>query len=194
MDNWSNAFGFDNCPDKENKTGGGNNVRLDGEEMSNLVDREPDSRQTAQPKDEEADEVAGVCARACWHAIGKIILPFVNLVLSSGVIATYKFAPNGPNHEIYAGSSDPSLNTVPNAGHCSSIEDGPQGSPNTKGRTGNDWKTKVISCTDTTGCTDKTRGNRVADPDTKPRLPPGKTSASDVGGRNHPGVDVETVG
>jgi len=48
----------------------------------------PDGRQTAQPKDEKADPVPGVCSIPFWHAIW------------NGLPA----APNASYHEVNAGS------------------------------------------------------------------------------------------
>ena len=50
-------------PDEEGNTSSRCDDRLDCEEMADLVDREPQCRQGAQPEEEEADEVASVCAR-----------------------------------------------------------------------------------------------------------------------------------
>jgi hypothetical protein len=33
--------------------------------------------------------------------------------------------PDGAYHEVDAGASDPRLHAIPNAGHCSTVEDGP---------------------------------------------------------------------
>lgn len=77
--------------------------------------------------------------------------------------------------------------------HGSTIEDGPQGAPNTERRTADDGETNVVDGTDATSQGDEETGNRIADPDTEPCLPPGE-AVDDHGGGNHPRVDVEGVG
>ena len=51
----------------------------------------------------------------------------------------------------------------------------------------------MIGCTYPTSENNKEGRDGIADPDTDPCLPPGKTDF-ERGGGNHPGVDVERVG
>lgn len=45
MDNWANAVSFDYGPYEEGNASGGDEIRFDGEEMTDLMDREPDGWQ-----------------------------------------------------------------------------------------------------------------------------------------------------
>lgn len=56
MNNGADTMGSSDGPDEESNTSTGDKVGLDGKEMSNLVDREPDSWQAPKPEDEEADK------------------------------------------------------------------------------------------------------------------------------------------
>ena len=53
VNDWANTFGTDNCPDEETDTCCWDNVGLDREQMSNLVDGKPNRRKGAEPKYEE---------------------------------------------------------------------------------------------------------------------------------------------
>lgn len=61
-DDRAKTVSSDNSPDEEGNASGRCNDRLDCEQVANLVDREPQGRQRAEPEEEEGDEVAGVCA------------------------------------------------------------------------------------------------------------------------------------
>jgi hypothetical protein len=56
----------------------------------------------------------------------------IRRVLARGLVDdTYitPVVPDGTNHEIDAGTSDPSLHTIPDTGHGSSVKDRPQRTP-----------------------------------------------------------------
>ena len=55
----ADAAGADDGPDEEGDAGDGHNVGLDGEEVADLVDGEPDGGQGAEPEEEEGDKVGG---------------------------------------------------------------------------------------------------------------------------------------
>lgn len=83
-----------------------------------------------------------------------------------------KGRPDRRDHKEDTFSADPCLNTVPNAGHDSTIKDRPQCAPNPEGGTIDDRKIDVVHGTDTTSQTDEEARDRVANPDTNPCLPP----------------------
>ena len=60
MNDWTNPLGLHDGPDKVCDTRNRHEVCFDGEEMSDLVDGEPDCRKTAEPKEEETQIVPGV--------------------------------------------------------------------------------------------------------------------------------------
>ena len=62
VDDGTDTVSSDDGPDKKCHTCDGDEVGLDSEEMANLVDWEPDRRQTAKPEDEEAGEVSSIGA------------------------------------------------------------------------------------------------------------------------------------
>lgn len=53
MDNWANAVSSHYGPDEEGNPSSGYEIRFDGEEMTDLVDGEPDGRQRAEPEEKE---------------------------------------------------------------------------------------------------------------------------------------------
>ena len=57
FDDGADAAGADNAPDEEGDATDWGDDGLDGEEMADLVDREPDEGQGAEPEDEKGDEV-----------------------------------------------------------------------------------------------------------------------------------------
>jgi hypothetical protein len=65
---WANAVRSANCPSEERNTGNWNEICLDREEMSDLMDRKPDGWQRADPEEKEANKVTSGCARA-WDAV-----------------------------------------------------------------------------------------------------------------------------
>ena len=80
---------------------------------------------------------------------------------ASGIFVT-PVAPNAPNHEIDAGSAYPRLHSIPDAGHGGSIENGPQGTPDTERCAIDDGKGDVVYGTDTTGEADEACRDGVA--------------------------------
>ena len=62
MDNRADPVGFDNGPDEIGYSREGDEERFHGEQVADLMNREPDGRQAAQPKQEETEEVSGVGA------------------------------------------------------------------------------------------------------------------------------------
>lgn len=109
MHNRSDAFGFDNCPDKIRHAGDGHENRFDGEEVADLMHRKPDGGKATKPEEKEAEEVSGVRVGTRGERIGKVFI----------------LGPDGANHERYALPSDPGLNPIPNTCHRRSIEDWP---------------------------------------------------------------------
>ena len=72
--------------------------------------------------------------------------------LDSVLIKTARERPN-------RNTSNPRLNAVPYACHCSAIEDRPQGAPNAKRSSANDGKRDVISGADTSSHADESTRN-----------------------------------
>lgn len=106
---------------------------------------------------------------------------------------TYPALPNRSNHQVNTPPANVRLNTIPDTGHRSPVENRPQRTPYTKGGTVNNRKTNVIHGTNPTREADEARGDGVADPDAEPGLPP-RQAGDDHGAGDHPGVDVEGVG
>ena len=52
----------DHRPDEESNASDGDNERLDGEQVADLVDGEPDGWEGKEPEEEEGHKVRGVCA------------------------------------------------------------------------------------------------------------------------------------
>lgn len=107
LHNWSNTASTDNGPDHESDSGDGNEVRLDSEEMTDLVNREPNSWEGAEPEDEERHPVSCGC-----------LLTFE----AAGVdgIAVPGF-PDGADHKVDAVAADVGLDTVPNTSFTLSV-------------------------------------------------------------------------
>ena len=74
MYNGSDSMSLDDRPDEKGNASRGYEEGFNGEEMADLVDREPDGWQAAGPEEEEADEVPCVCSGATRHAIGNILV------------------------------------------------------------------------------------------------------------------------
>jgi len=74
MYNGPDAVSSDDRPNEESDTGRRYKVSFDGEKMANLVDWEPDGRQTADPEEEETDKVPCDCPRAFRKAVGNIFV------------------------------------------------------------------------------------------------------------------------
>jgi len=110
VNDWTNALGTNDSPDEEGQTSSGHDVSLNGEQMPDLLDGEPDRWQAAGPKEQKANEHDSVGAGG-RDAIGDII--------RSPVI------PDGADHEINALAPNPRLHAVPDASHGSAVEDRP---------------------------------------------------------------------
>ena len=57
-------------PDEESDAGYWDKVRLDGEEMANLVHGEPDCWKRAEPEDEKGNPISGGGARGFREGVG----------------------------------------------------------------------------------------------------------------------------
>ncbi|OAA43766.1 hypothetical protein NOR_04341 [Metarhizium rileyi] len=77
--------------------------------------------------------------------------------------------------------------------HGSTVKNRPHASPDTKRCSGDDGKADMVDSPGTSDQNDKASGEKVAQPDAEPGLPPGQTT-DNHGRRYHPGVDVEAVG
>lgn len=152
MNDRADTMSLDNGPDEEDDAGSGDEVGLNGKEMSNLMDREPNGGQTAKPEKEEADEVHGIGARTRGHAVGDIL-----------VLGPYR-----SDHESDAFTADPRLHTVPDAGHGGAVEDGPKRAPNPKGGPADDGEGDVVGRADPSSHANKGCGDEVANPNTEP--------------------------
>ena len=62
-DNGTNTTRTGNGPDEEGQAAARDDIGLDGEEMADLVHREPDGRQRQQPEDEKRCVVSSYCPR-----------------------------------------------------------------------------------------------------------------------------------
>lgn len=198
MNDRADAVRSDDGPDEECNTSTRHEVCFDGEKMPDFVDWEPDRRQRAQPEQEERHKVTRVRTGRLRHGV----LAAVRAVL----IPAW---PDSLDHQINAGASvvlsacitlegrcytpNPRLDAIPHASHGSSIEDRPQRSPDTERAPAHDWKRDVVCCTDASSHAEQASGDSIADPDTKPGLPPGQ-AVQNVGRGDHPCVDVEGVG
>lgn len=67
-------MGTNNRPDEKGDTSNGNEIGLYGEQVTDLVDGEPDSGQRTEPEDEEAGKVARIGTGAGGHRIGDVIV------------------------------------------------------------------------------------------------------------------------
>ena len=79
----SDAVRADYGPDEECEACHGHEVGFDREQVADLMDGEPDRGQTAEPEEEEADKVHGVCSGALGHAVGYVLV----------------FGPDGSDHQ-----------------------------------------------------------------------------------------------
>lgn len=181
LNDWTNSMGSDDGPDEEGDGGDGHDDSLDGEQMSDLVDGEIQERERSEPEQEEADEVASVGAGRLRHRV-------VRAVWSVRIPRR----PDGADHQVHTSASNPGLNTVPDTGHAGAVENWPQATPDTEGAARDHGERDVVLCSDTTSEADEATCDGVADPDAEPGLPPAETT-DDVGGGNHPGVDVRAV-
>lgn len=151
MNDWANPVSSDDGPDEEGNPGGGNDVSLDCEQVTDLVDWEPDRWQRAQPEDEERDKIHSGGAR-----------------VGDAVVDLRERGPDRRDHKFDAFASDPGLNTVPNTCHSCSVEDGPETSPDSKGAASDDRERNVIGGTDATSEDDEACCDGVSEPDTNP--------------------------
>lgn len=62
-DDGTDTTGAGDGPDEESNSCGWDEIGLDGEEMADFVDGEPDGGERAEPEDEERDEVGGAGPR-----------------------------------------------------------------------------------------------------------------------------------
>lgn len=156
MDDWSDAFGFDDGPDKKREAADGHEDCFDGEEMTDLMHGEPDGGEAAEPEEEETEEIPGGGVGTGRQGIGEVLI----------------FGPDGSDHERDALSSDPRLYAVPDACHRCAVEDWPEGAPDAEGGPAHDWEADVICCSDASCQADEAAGDEVSYPYTEPRLPP----------------------
>lgn len=156
-------------PDEEGDAGGGHDVGFYGEEVADLVDAGVEEGQRAEPEEEEADEVHGSGAG------GRN--PISNTPCS---VLVAPVVPDTADHEVDAGPADPALHAVPDARHGGAVEDGPQGAPDAEGGAVGDRERDVVGGADAAGEAHEAGGERVADPDAEPGLPPGE-AVGDVG-------------
>ena len=196
LDHGSSTASSDECPDEERDTSSRRDDCLDGEEMANLVHREPDERKRTQPEKHKRDQVVDGASHG-------------NRLCHFGALS--KRWPDTGNHEVDAFTSDPSLNTIPNTvemcqlfaclirhasgyspGHDDSVQHRPQGAPDTERSSVDNRERDVVSSTDSSGQDDEEGRDGVADPYTDPGLPPCQARLKRRGS-NHPRVDVKTV-
>jgi hypothetical protein len=78
MNNRTNTPSTHDSPDEESNASTGHKVRLYGEEVANLMNRKPDGRQGAKPKDKEGGIVRrrgpGVFGECVWDSIAVLLL------------------------------------------------------------------------------------------------------------------------
>lgn len=91
VDDGTNTVRPDDGPDEESNARGRYEVSLDGEQVTNLVDREPDGRQREEPKKEEGRKGLRGRARACRQAVWDVIPAW----------------PDRADHKVDAFASDP---------------------------------------------------------------------------------------
>lgn len=84
-------------------------------------------------------------------------------------------------------TTNPRLDTIPDASHCSSIEDRPHWAPYSEWRPANNRKTDMVCGADAASHADESTGESIANPYTKPWLPP-RQSSIDHRRRYHPGI------
>ena len=121
MDDWAKTLSSDDGPDEEADTRCWNNVRLDSKQVSDLMNREPDSREGAQPENKERHKISSVGSR-----------------IGNTVVDVVEGWPESTDHETNTFSPNPRLHPVPHAGHPSTVEDRPKSTPDPKGRSGDD--------------------------------------------------------
>lgn len=72
VNNRADTLGLDNRPDEESDTSSWRKDCLGGEEVANLVHREPDEDGVYQGEEEEAHKVLRVDSGTGWEAIGDV--------------------------------------------------------------------------------------------------------------------------
>lgn len=68
---WPKALGTGNSPGKEGEGCSRRVVRFNGEQMANLVDREPEGGERTEPEEEKADKIHCVDAGARWDGVAQ---------------------------------------------------------------------------------------------------------------------------
>lgn len=73
------------------------------------------------------------------------------------------------------------------------VEDRPEGTPDSKRRSSYHRERDMVYRTNSTSQTNEDGSDEVADPHAEPGVPPCQAAPGNHGGSNHPGVDVERV-
>ena len=84
--NGTNTASSDDGPDEKRDTGSRNKIGLDGEQVANLMDGEPDGREGNEPEDEKG----GVVGRCCPCIFGKGVVDGF-AILRSSVFARQRY-------------------------------------------------------------------------------------------------------
>lgn len=100
------AMRSDQCPDEESDTSSGCDDGLDGEQMANLVNREPDEGKRASPEEDEGDEVVDSAAKR--DSLGQRW-------------SCSERGPDSEDHEVNTLATNPSLYAIPNTVALSDI-------------------------------------------------------------------------
>lgn len=178
VDHRARPVTLDQCPHQESHACHWSHVRLEREQVSDLVGREPQEGQGEQPEEEKRQELER----------GEVLV--VDAV-GHGVLQV--LAEDGPQHEPDTRPGSHGLDRVPDARHHHTVENGPDGKENAKRRSHRDGERNVVDHTNSGGNRHKDSTQGVSEPHRKPRLPP-RHAVLHSGGRNHPRVDVERVG
>lgn len=125
-------------------------------------------------KRKKLTQSAVVVPESSGNVLGIVFRSF-NTVLAFGYCLwkwveeiTYPAFPDGPDHQINTPPADIRLNAVPDTGHSSPVEHGPERTPDTEGGTVNDREANVICRTNSSREADEARSDGVADPDAEP--------------------------
>lgn len=172
MDDRPDSMRSVDSPGKEGDSGDGCKIRFRGEQMSDLMDREPNGRETEKPEEEEAEKVLGVRPRVCRHRVRQMsvawpdrldhqchTLAWRSLSAASQTLAWC----SGQSH-----TSNPRLYSIPYASDDHTINDRPQRPPDPKRSPAHDGKGDMIHGADTAGQAYKTSGNKIAEPNADP--------------------------
>jgi len=76
--------------------------------------------------------------------------------------------PDGRDHKPDTLSSNPSLDSVPDTGHDSSVQDRPKGTPDSEAGTGYDGERDVVCRPNPSSDHNKASRNSITKPDAKP--------------------------